>query len=235
MTLTVKICGLRTPETLEAALEAGADMVGFVFFPRSPRHLQYSEARTLAAQVGGRAERVALTVDADDAMLASVIDALQPDLLQLHGSESIERVADIKARFGLPVMKAIGVSGRTDLARAAEYAAVSDRILFDAKPPKDARHPGGNGVSFDWEILAGLDLAKPFLVSGGLDAENVATALAITHAPGVDVSSGVESSPGVKDSARIAAFVLAARAGASPRLSGAPVVAGQRDPPARRA
>ncbi|MCP8938813.1 phosphoribosylanthranilate isomerase [Alsobacter sp. SYSU M60028] len=215
MTLTVKICGLRTPETLEAALDAGADMVGFVFFPRSPRHLQLSEARTLGALVAGRAERVALTVDADDALLDSIVEALRPEWLQLHGQESPGRVAAVRSRYGLPIIKALGVSGRADLARAAGYADVADRLLFDAKPPKDALLPGGNGVPFDWEVLSGLDLGKPFMVSGGLDADNVAAALAVTGAPGVDVSSGVESAPGVKDPARIASFVLAARAGAA--------------------
>lgn len=207
----VKICGLKTPETLAAALDAGADMVGFVFFPKSPRHIDLASAEALGQQAQARALKVALTVDADDATLAAIIAALNPDLLQLHGHESPARVADIRSRFGLPVMKAIGVAHADDLKDVPAFAAVADRLLFDAKPPKDAAHPGGNGLAFDWSLLTGLDLSIPSMVSGGLDPTNVAEALRRTHAQGVDVSSGVETAPGQKDPAKITAFVQAAK------------------------
>lgn len=207
----VKICGLKTPETLAAALNAGADMVGFVFFPKSPRHIDLATAEVLGRQAQGKALKVALTVDADDAALAAIVAALNPDLLQLHGHESPERVAAIRARFGLPVMKAIGVAHADDLKDVQAFAAVADRLLFDAKPPKDAAHPGGNGLAFDWSLLTGLDLSIPSMVSGGLDPANVAEALRRTRAQGVDVSSGVETAPGQKDPAKITAFVRAAK------------------------
>jgi phosphoribosylanthranilate isomerase len=212
MSLIVKICGLSTPETLDAALEAGADMVGFVFFPPSPRHVGLDVARALGKRAQGRAVKVALSVDADDALLANSIDALQPQILQLHGQESVARVRDIKQKFGLPVMKVLAVELAADLAALPGYAAVSDRILFDAKPPKDATRPGGLGAVFDWHLLRGLDLQLPFMVSGGLNAGNVAEALRITGAGGVDISSGVERAPGVKDPDMIRAFIRAARA-----------------------
>lgn len=211
MSTLVKICGLRTPETIEAAIAAGADMVGLVFYPRSPRNVSIAEAKALREQVGGRALVAALTVDADDALLDAIRDEVRPDIVQLHGHETPVRTAATKARTGLPVMKAIGVSEAGDLAQVPAYAAVSDRILFDAKPPRGAVLPGGNGVAFDWRLLAGLDLRKPFMLSGGLEPGNVAEALRITGAPGVDVSSGVERAPGDKDPERIAAFVKAAR------------------------
>ena len=214
MSVLVKICGLRTPEALDAALDAGADMVGFVFFPPSPRHLTAPQARALGERVRGRAAKVALSVDADDATLAAMIDALKPDLLQLHGHETPERVGEIKARFKLPVMKAIAVETRRDLAAIAIYAKVADRLLFDARAPRDATRPGGLGVAFDWRLLEQLDPGIPFMLSGGLNADNVAEALRITRAPGVDVSSGVERAPGEKDSEKIRAFIRAARAAA---------------------
>ena len=212
MSLIVKICGLSTPATLDAALLAGADMVGFVFFPASPRHVDLDSARVLGKQAKGRAIKVALSVDADDALLANSIDALQPQILQLHGAESVARIRDIKQKFGLPVMKALPVATKNDLATLPGYAAVCDRILFDAKPPKDATRPGGLGKPFDWHLLEGLDLRLPFMVSGGLDAGNVAEALRITRAGGVDISSGVESAPGIKDPDMIRDFIRAARA-----------------------
>ncbi|MDB5619798.1 phosphoribosylanthranilate isomerase [Tardiphaga sp.] len=212
MSLIVKICGLSTPATLDAALAAGADMVGFVFFPASPRHVDLDTARVLGKQAKGRAVKVALSVDADDALLANSIDALQPQILQLHGGESVARIRDIKHKFGLPVMKAIAVGSKADLATLPGYAAICDRILFDAKPPKDATRPGGLGEPFDWRLLEGLDLALPFMVSGGLDAGNVAEALRVTGAGGVDISSGVESAPGIKDPEMIRDFIRAARA-----------------------
>ncbi len=212
MSLIVKICGLSTRETLEVALEAGADMVGFVFFPPSPRHLTLAAARDLGRRVEGRALKVALTVDADDATLEGIVDALQPDLLQLHGRETSERLRDIKQKFALPVMKALAVETSTDLAALAPYRDVADRILFDARPPREATRPGGLGAAFDWHILEKLDLAVPFMVSGGLHAGNVAEAVRITRAGGVDVSSGVEREIGRKDPDMIRAFIRAARA-----------------------
>jgi phosphoribosylanthranilate isomerase len=212
MSLIVKICGLSTRETLDVALDAGADMVGFVFFPPSPRHLGLETARELGEQAKRRALKVALTVDADDTMLAAIVEALQPDILQLHGSESVARLRDIKQKFGLPVMKAIAVESAADLASLPGYAAVADRILFDARAPMDATRPGGLGAVFDWHVLERLDLELPFMVSGGLHAGNVAEAVRITRAGGVDVSSGVERSSGVKDPEMIRSFVRAARA-----------------------
>jgi len=211
MDLTVKICGLRTPETLHAAIEAGADWVGFVFFPKSPRHVSLDEARALGPLVAGRAQKVALLVDAPDAMIADVIAALQPDFLQLHGHETPERVGEIKQRFGVPLIKAVGIAGQDDLIQARAYESVVDWMLYDAKPPKQAVLPGGNGVSFDWTLLKEAGKQHHFMLSGGLDADNVANALAITGAAGVDVSSGVESAPGIKDTKRIIAFMAAVR------------------------
>lgn len=214
MSILVKICGLSTPETLEAALDAGADMVGFVFFAPSPRNLTLEQARTLGAQSAGRALKVALSVDADDAFLDAAMNACQPDLLQLHGKESPQRVLQLKARFGLPVMKAIHVSGKEDLASLAIYEDVADRLIFDARPPKGATLPGGNGAAFDWTILDHARTATPWMLSGGITVDNVAAAIAMTGARGVDVSSGVERSPGVKDPALIRAFIERARAAA---------------------
>jgi phosphoribosylanthranilate isomerase len=212
MSLIVKICGLSTPVTLDVALQAGADMVGFVFFPPSPRHLDLSRAGALGAQVRGRAGKVALTVDADDATLSGIVEALRPDLLQLHGKETVARIREIKRTFGLPVMKAIGVETAADLAALPGYAAVADRVLFDAHPPKDATRPGGLGVPFDWRLLENLAPGIPFMLSGGLTAGNVDAAVRTTRAGGVDVSSGVESAPGVKDAGMIMDFIRAARA-----------------------
>ncbi|MBR0773855.1 phosphoribosylanthranilate isomerase [Bradyrhizobium diazoefficiens] len=212
MSLLVKICGLSTPETLETALDAGADMVGFVFFPPSPRHLSLELGRALGRQVKRRALKVALTVDADDATLDNIMEALSPDLFQLHGKESVARLRDVRQKFGRPVMKAVPVAAAADLAVLPGYAAVSDRILFDARAPKDATRPGGLGAPFDWGLLENLDLKLPYMVSGGLHADNVAEALRVTRAGGVDVSSGVESAPGVKDPELIKAFIRAARA-----------------------
>jgi phosphoribosylanthranilate isomerase len=212
MSLIVKICGLSTRETLDVALAAGADMVGFVFFPPSPRHLGLATACELGKQAKGRASKVALTVDADDATLANIVEALQPDLLQLHGRETVARLRDIRQKFGLPVMKAIAVETAADLAALSGYAAVADRILFDARAPQQATRPGGLGAVFDWHVLEHLDLKLPFMVSGGLTAANVAEAVRVTRAGGVDVSSGVERSSGVKDPDMIEAFIRAARA-----------------------
>jgi phosphoribosylanthranilate isomerase len=214
MAVLIKICGLRTAEALDVSLHAGTDLVGFVFFPPSPRHVDVATASALAARVKGRALKVALFVDADDALLAEGIEALRPDLLQLHGHETAKRILAIKARFRLPVMKAIAVERRADLARVPEYAEVADRLLFDARAPRDATRPGGLGQAFDWALLKNLDPRVPFMLSGGLRPDNVAEALTITRAGGVDVSSGVERAPGEKDADLIRAFIRAARGAA---------------------
>lgn len=215
MPVLVKICGLNKPDALDAALDAGADMVGFVFFPPSPRHLGFEAMKPLGERVNGRAVKVALSVDASDNDLGQLIAALKPDMLQLHGRETVERVAVLRTRFGLPVMKAIAVEQKSDLSPVREYARVADRILFDARAPKDATRPGGLGKPFDWHLLENIDIGVPFMLSGGLDAGNVADALTITRAPSVDVSSGVERSPGEKDPEKIHAFVRAARVAAA--------------------
>lgn len=222
--LTIKICGLSTPATLSAALDCGADMVGFVFFPPSPRHIGFAQARDLAAITGSRALKVALSVDADDVYLDEVVAALSPDLLQLHGRETPGRVAAIRARYGLPVMKALGVSTQADFAPLSAFEEVADRILFDAKPPKDATRPGGNGHAFDWSLLRARAFHKPWMLSGGLNCESVAAAIAATRPPGIDVSSGVETAPGMKDPALIEAFMARARA-AQAALGSAPKTA----------
>jgi phosphoribosylanthranilate isomerase len=209
--LLIKICGLSTPETLAAALDAGCDMVGFVFFPPSPRHLTPPAAQALAARVEGRAARVALTVDADDATFDAIVAALDPEWLQLHGQESPERVAQVRRRYGRPIMKALGLSVRADLAKARTYEGVADRLLFDAKPPPGAGRPGGNGLAFDWRLLQGR-VGRDWMLSGGLTPDNVAEAVTLLDPPGIDVSSGVESRPGIKDPALIASFIARARA-----------------------
>ena len=219
MSLIVKICGLSTPETLDVALEAGADMVGFVFFPPSPRNISFETARALASRVKGKARKVALTVDADDTLLEKIVESLKPDMLQLHGHETPQRVAAVRESFGLPVMKVLPIESKSDLTAIPNYTAVADRLLFDARPPRDATRPGGLGKPFDWHLLENLNLSIPFMLSGGLHAGNVADALAITRAGGIDVSSGVESAPGVKDPDRIRAFIRAARAVPSSRPS----------------
>ncbi|HUB65230.1 MAG TPA: phosphoribosylanthranilate isomerase [Methylocella sp.] len=211
MSVIVKICGLATEEGLDAALACGADMVGFVYFDKSPRHVSLELATSLARRAANRACKVLLTVDAVDASLAAAIAALDPGLLQLHGNETPERVASIRARFGLPVMKAIGISEAADLAKVPLFDAVADYLLFDAKPSRAAVRPGGNGECFNWSLLGLIETTKPWLLAGGLDADNVTTALAQTRAPGVDVSSGVESVAGHKDRDKIAAFITAAR------------------------
>jgi phosphoribosylanthranilate isomerase len=212
MAPTVKICGLATAATLEAALDAGADMVGLVFFAKSPRFVGLDHAHELAALARDRAKIVALTVDAEDDLLAAIVRVVGPDMLQLHGRETPQRVAAIKQAFGLPAMKAIGVAEAADFARARDYEAVVDWLLIDAKPPKDAVLPGGNGRPFDWRLARDFAPKVPWLLSGGLDADNVGEAIALSGARGVDVSSGVERAPGVKDEKKIAAFVAAARA-----------------------
>ena len=214
MSVVVKICGLKTPEALDVALEAGADMVGFVFFPPSPRHIGYEVARVLAARVRGRAQKVALTVDASDEQLAAIVEALAPDMLQLHGKETPDRVVMVRTRFGLPVMKVLPIAERADLSPIRSYDKLADRLLFDARAPRGATRPGGLGRSFDWQLLENLKIRVPHMLSGGLDADNLGEALRITRAGGVDVSSGVERAPGVKDLDKIRSFIRAARSAA---------------------
>jgi phosphoribosylanthranilate isomerase len=195
----IKICGLSTPETVAAARDHGADMIGFIFFPKSPRNVSVEQAARLRQAAIGRAMAVAVTVDASDAALDAIVSGMEPDMLQLHGHESPERVVVVKARFGLPVMKAISIRERADLDQIAPFIGAADNFLLDAKAPKGSELPGGNGVSFDWTLLSALDPGLDYMLSGGLNAGNAAEALRVTHAPGLDVSSGVESAPGVKD------------------------------------
>jgi phosphoribosylanthranilate isomerase len=212
ITPIVKICGLKTTEAIDAAVEAGADWVGFVFFEPSPRNLGLAQARSLGRRVAARARKVALTVDADDRALAGIVEALEPDMLQLHGREDPRRVETIRGRFGLPVIKAVGVAQRADLSRMAAFAGVVDAILLDAKAAPEASRPGGNGLPFEWDILTNFRPEGLWLLSGGLTCENVTEAIVRSGAPAVDVSSGVESEPGVKDPDLIARFVAAAKA-----------------------
>ena len=209
--IRVKICGLRRLADVKAVAAAGAAYAGFVFFAKSPRHLTVDAARPLLLAVPEGLAKVALTVDADDAALDAIVEALPFDMLQLHGHESPDRVAQVRARYGLPVMKAVGVADAGDLAAVFEYSLVADQVLIDAKPPKGAAIPGGNGVAFDWRLLAGRRWLRPWMLAGGLTPENVAEAIRLTGARQVDVSSGVESAPGVKDAGRIAGFVAAAK------------------------
>ncbi len=224
MALSIKICGLKNPEALDVALESGADLVGFVFFPPSPRTLGLEAARLLGQRVHGRAGKVALTVNATDETLRDIVEALHPDMLQLHGSELPERVAVVRCKFGLPVMKMVPIAERGDLSPIRIYAEVADRLIFDARAPQDATRPGGLGKPFDWTLLKHVNPGVPYMLSGGLDATNVAEAIRITGAPGVDVSSGVERAPGVKDLEKIRAFIRAARAADVLDLDGSPVV-----------
>lgn len=206
----VKICGLTDAAMISAAAHAGAGYVGFVFFEKSPRNLTPSRAADLAGTVPPGLCKVALTVNADDATLDALLDAVPLDMLQLHGSESPERVAQIRSRFGLPVMKAVGVADESDLPALADYGYVADQILVDAKPPRGADLPGGNGLTFDWRLIAGRRWPVPWMLAGGLTPDNVAEAVRLTGARQVDVSSGVESAPGVKDADLIRAFLAAA-------------------------
>lgn len=207
----VKICGLRSMDEIDTAAQAGAAYVGFVFFPKSPRHIQLAEAAALAAAAPIGLCKVALTVNASDDELDAITAAVPLDMLQLHGKESPERVAEVKSRYGLPVMKAIGVADASDLPQIDLYSAVADQLLIDAKPPKNAELPGGNGLAFDWRLLAGRKYwQRPWMLAGGLTPDNVAEAIRMTGASQVDVSSGVESAPGQKDVALIASFTKAA-------------------------
>lgn len=207
----VKICGLRDAASLQASVDAGAAYVGLVFFPKSPRNVSVDEATLLAQAVPPGVAKVALVVDADDALLDQITAKVPLDILQLHGHETPARVTEIRARYGLPVMKAVGVADESDLAALETYAQVADQLLVDAKPPKDADLPGGNGLSFDWRLIAGRRWPVPWMLAGGLTPETVGEAIALTGATQVDVSSGVEAAPGVKDAALISAFCAAAQ------------------------
>jgi phosphoribosylanthranilate isomerase len=214
--VAVKICGLTRPADVDAVAAAGAAYAGFVFFPRSPRHLTPAAARALALAVPPGIVKVALTVDADDAVLEAILAEVPVDMLQLHGHESPARVAAMRARFGLPVMKAVGVAGPEDLPALDAHARVADQILVDAKPPAGAALPGGNGLAFDWRLIAGRRWPVPWMLAGGLTERSVAEAIRLTGARQVDVSSGVETAPGVKDAAAVAGFVAAAQAAGRP-------------------
>ncbi|MER9295892.1 phosphoribosylanthranilate isomerase [Mesorhizobium sp. M0621] len=212
MALDIKICGLKTDGAMAAALAGGTSHVGFIFFAKSPRYVEPVEAGRLREAARGKAKAVAVTVDAGDVFLDEIVAKMQPDMLQLHGAETPERVTEVKARFGLPVMKALPLSVAADLERIKPFIGIADRFLFDAKPPKGSELPGGNGVAFDWRILAGLDAGVDYMLSGGLNAANIGEALQLANPPGIDISSGVESAPGVKDPALIEQFFRAVRA-----------------------
>ncbi|WP_170553691.1 MULTISPECIES: phosphoribosylanthranilate isomerase [Ruegeria] len=210
--VSVKICGLTAPDHVRAAVDAGARYIGFVFFPKSPRHLEVLAAAELAHLAPAGVAKVALTVNATDEELDRIVANVPLDMLQLHGKESPDRVAEVRDRFGLPVMKAIGVAEAEDLAAIDLYSEVADQLLIDAKPPRNAELPGGNGLAFDWRLLAGRKYwQRPWMLAGGLTPENVAEAIRMTGARQVDVSSGVEGAPGVKDSALVRAFIDATR------------------------
>ncbi|AZO63269.1 phosphoribosylanthranilate isomerase [Mesorhizobium sp. M1A.F.Ca.IN.022.06.1.1] len=219
MTLDIKICGLKTDTAMAAALAGGASHVGFIFFAKSPRFVDPAEAGRLRQAAIGKAKAVAVTVDADDDFLDDIVARMQPDMLQLHGSETLVQVAELKTRYGLPVMKVLSVSEAADLERIKPYVGVADRLMFDAKPPKGTQLPGGNGVAFDWRILAGLDAGLDYMLSGGLNAANVGDALRLANPPGIDISSGVESAPGVKEPALIEQFFRAVRAARDDRAA----------------
>lgn len=212
MTVAVKICGLRETEHVDAAIKAGAALTGYVFFPKSPRNVSITEAAKLTSRVPVGARKVALVVDADDELLRSIVDGAGIDTLQLHGHETPKRVQAIRNEFGLPVMKALPISDQADVEIARSYQDVSDMLLFDAKPPKDATRPGGNAMAFDWTLLSGTDWSVPWMLAGGLDASNVADAIRISGAGMVDVSSGVEDETGRKDAQKIRDFIFAAHA-----------------------
>ncbi len=213
MTVEVKICGINAPAALAAAVEGGADYVGFIFYPPSPRYVTPQRAREIGAAAPASVTKVGVVVDVDDATLEAILEAAPLDMLQLHGGESPERVAAVRERFALPVMKAVRIAGEADVSAAETYREAADRLLFDAKPPKDMAGalPGGNALAFDWQLLAGHPWTLPWMLSGGLDAETLAEAVRVSGARAVDVSSGVEERPGVKAPAKIRAFLAAAK------------------------
>jgi phosphoribosylanthranilate isomerase len=205
--IRVKVCGLTSPETIAAAAQAGVAYIGLNFFAKSPRSVTAEQARDLAVETPVGVAKVGLVVDMDDAALGAILDLVPLDMVQLHGGETPERVAEIREKFGLSVMKAIGIAGAEDLAKIDLYAPVADQLLIDAKPPKDGPLPGGNGISFDWRLIANRRWTRPWMLAGGLTPDNVAEAVALTGAKQVDVASGVESAPGVKDAGLIRAFM----------------------------
>lgn len=215
--LQIKLCGLKTPDAIKTAADVGADYIGFVFYPQSPRAVAPMQAVELARLVPGSTKIVGLFVDPDDTLLENIITQVGPDMIQLHGDESPDRVAEIRSNYGIKVMKAVPIGSQADLNRAMAYAPVADMLLFDARPPKNvvSALPGGNGIAFDWNLLKDAGLEGPWMLSGGLTCENVADAIAIAKPPAIDVSSGIEDRPGHKDPARIREFVAAARKAAS--------------------
>ena len=209
--VAVKICGVTQPNDVHAVAQAGAVYCGFVFFPKSPRNVSFQQAAAMAVEAPIGLAKVALTVNADDAFLDALPAAVPLDMLQLHGNETPARVREVKERYGLPVMKAVGVADATDLSALDDYMKVADQILVDAKPPKNADLPGGNGLTFDWRLIAGRRWTVPWMLAGGLTAENVAEAITMTGARQIDLSSGVESAPGVKDAVMIDGFMAAVK------------------------
>ena len=210
MTVKIKICGLSTPEAIKAAVQAGASHIGFVFFEKSPRNVTAEQVADLAANIPEGIIKTGVFVNPSDDQLARILDQAPLDLIQLHGAESPARVQAVRDRFGLPVMKAVGIADESDLPAIADYARVCDQLLIDAKPPRHAKLPGGNGLAFDWRLIAGRKWAVPWMLAGGLNTANVAEAAHLTGASQLDVSSGVESGPGRKDNDKIAAFIRAA-------------------------
>jgi phosphoribosylanthranilate isomerase len=210
MTFSIKICGLKTPEAVDLAVRRGATHIGFIFFEKSPRYVEPADAARLAEPARGKAKIVSVTVDADSDFLDEITDTLRPDILQLHGHESPEELLRIKTFYALPVMKVFSIRDADDLARIDPYIGIADRFLFDAKAPAGSQLPGGNGVSFDWSLLDQLDASVDYMLSGGLNKDNVAEAVIQTRCTGIDVSSGVESAPGVKDLTRMNEFFDAA-------------------------
>jgi phosphoribosylanthranilate isomerase len=211
MGVSVKICGLTSAEAADAAARAGAEYGGLVFHAASPRNLDLAQARAISSAMAGKLKRVVLVADRSDAELAAILEAVQPDFLQLHGNESVARTAEIRARFALPVIKALPVADADDLKAANDYVPVADMLLFDARPPRGAARAGGHGAAFDWTLLTGRSFQKPWFLAGGLNPDNIARAVALSGATMVDVSSGVESAPGVKSAERISQFIAATR------------------------
>jgi len=211
MALMIKICGINSAEAADAAARAGADFAGLVFHPKSPRHLMADAARALSGRLRGRVQLVALMADPRDEDVLHVVSNAIPDFLQLHGSESPARVSELRAKFGLPIIKALPVAEASDLALLPAYEDAADMLLFDAKAPGNAERGGGHGVAFDWQLLRSRTISRPWFLAGGLNAENVARAVAASNAPGVDVSSGVETAPGIKSADMIQSFITSAR------------------------
>lgn len=199
MTLKIKICGLKTPEAIHAAIDNGAHYIGFIFFAKSPRHLTIERAKALRPLIKSPTKLVAVVVDADNAMLDEIVENVRPDMLQLHGHETRERVVEIIERYHLPIIKAFSIESEQDFAQIAQFKPLVEEFLFDAKAPKNALLPGGNGISFDWSLLNKLDDTQHYMLSGGLNANNIAAALEIAHPLSIDISSGVETAPGIKD------------------------------------